>query len=133
MDKFRRVKLDEKRLLVFASGDQNALQKAVAALQQGMLPESVRKKYALDVKAGDLFDDLQKNLLLNKQLQGKYWIIKGNKYWYLLETGALIRTYLPLDDAMKEAIAAALYDAYAKAYLSEKIRQEFSGRKLQFY
>ena len=133
MNKFRRVKLDSTRLLVFAVGDQTALQKAVAALQQGMLTGSVRSKYALNVKTEDWFDDLQKNLLLKKHFQDKYLIIKGDKYWYLLENGAFTRTYLPLDGAMKEAIAVTLYDAYAKAYLSEKIKRDFSGIKLHFY
>ena len=133
MDLFRRVKLDLNKVWVFGRDDAEKMQKALAALRQAVPPESVRKTFALSLSDQEILEELHSGTVSRTNLDHDYRLFTGTKHLFLAAAEAVTYTALPLDDALKNAISNALYEALAKARLAETLKREFNDKKIVFY
>lgn len=133
MDIFRRINLDPEQLWVFAPGSETALRQAQAALLQGIPAQTVRKKYALNLAMDPVLDELHCSSVHREKLENNFIKIVTANYLILLRGNGISYTYIPLDEALQQAIGNALYDALAKAYLTEVMKKEFAGQAIVFY
>lgn len=133
MDIFRRVKLDPAKVWAFKVADSDKMRKALAALQQAVPPETVRKNFAEPLTSDVMNNELHLQNIRRTAIGEGYWLITGEKYMFLTVDDAVSYTALPLDEPLKEAIRNALHEALAKARLAETLKKDFNGKKIIFY
>ena len=133
MDIFRRIRLDLNKVWAFKLADTEKMQKALAALRQALPPETVRKNFALAMKEADILEELHSGNIRRTTLDDDYRLFTGSKHLFLAAGDAVTYTALVLDDDLKNAISNALYEALAKARLSETLKKEFKDLQIIFY
>ena len=133
MDIFRRIQLDPAKVWAFKLADANKVSQAVAALQQAVPPETVRKNLAEKLTEKAMLEELHAGNIKREPLTGDYWLLTGSKHLFLTSKDAITYTALPLDETLKNAIGNALQEALAKARLAETLKKEFNDKKIVFY
>ena len=133
MDIFRRIRLDLNKVWAFKLADTEKMQKALAALRQALPPETVRENFALALKEADILEELHSGNIRRTTLDDDYRLFTGSKHLFLAAGDAVTYTALVLDDDLKNAISNALYEALAKARLSETLKKEFKDLQIIFY
>ena len=133
LDIFRRIKLDPEKVWAFKLADHTKVNQALAALQQAVPPETVRKKFAEKISTEAMLEELHAGNIRRTRLNDDYWLLTGSKHLFLTGKSAATYTALPLDETLKNAIRNALHEAVAKARLAETLKAEFGNRKIIFY
>ena len=113
--------------------DANKVSQAVAALQQAVPAETVRKNLAEKLTEKAMLEELHAGNIKREPLTGDYWLLTGSKHLFLTSKDAITYTALPLDETLKNAIGNALQEALAKARLAETLKKEFNDKKIVFY
>ena len=133
MDIFRRIKLELSKVWVFKLADRTKVNQALAALQQAMPPETVRKNFAENLSENAILEELHSGNIQRTRLDDDYWLLTGGKHLFLTGRTAITYTALPLDETLKNAIRNALQEAVAKARLAETLKREFKAKKIVFH
>lgn len=130
---FRRLRLDPAKIWVFEQNDQESMQKALAALRQGMMPTEVRKKYALHIPEKEIANELHSPGLQRQIPEPGYVVMTGRKHRFLMQNDAAVTTYIKLDEKLEKAIGNALYDALAKARLEIVLKEYMQNKEISFF